>query len=582
MANATDTAAVKAPAKPRKPAAKAGAAAPVTAAAPAAPTTAAEAKKPAVRKPAAKKPATAPGADKKPAAPRAAAKPAAAKAAAKTESKPAVEAASTAPVAHYDVAIVGSGFAGLGMGIHLKKAGRNDFVILEKAADIGGTWRDNHYPGAACDVPSHMYSYSFEQNPSWSRFYSGQPEILAYMKACADKYNLLPHVRTGSEVVESRWNAAEGRWHVTLGNGNRLTARVVVSGIGGLSRPALPKVKGLDTFKGTTFHSAQWNHDYDLTGKRVAVIGTGASAIQFVPQIAPKVGKLVLFQRTPPWLVPKPDGAINEGIQKIFKYIPLAQSALRNAVYLQAEALALGFINPKLMIAVEKLALSHLKRQVKDPVLRAKLTPDYTIGCKRVLFSNNYYPALARDNVEVVAAGVQEVRAHSVIDANGNEHEVDAIICGTGFDVQDPLGPLMIYDRDGLELHDRDSFDAYLGITLKKLPNLFMLLGPNTALGHNSIIFMIESQIKYVIQCLEKMDAKKAGVIEVKAAPHDAYNERVQKALQRTVWNAGGCKSWYLNDEGKNVTIWPGFTWRYWMKTRTPDFNHFTFLPRKA
>lgn len=492
------------------------------------------------------------------------------------------KAAVSAPPVHHDVAIIGSGFAGLGMGIHLKKSGRHDFVILEKADDIGGTWRDNHYPGAACDVPSHMYSYSFEQNPNWSRFYSKQAEILAYMKGCADKYALMPHVRVNSEVLETRWHDGEGRWHISLGDGTRYTARIIVSGIGGLSRPALPKVKGLDSFKGTTFHSAKWNHDYDLTGKRVAVIGTGASAIQFVPEIAPKVSKLVLFQRTAPWLVPKPDGPISTSIQKLFKHIPLAQSALRNAVYLQSEALALGFINPKLMIAIEKLALGHINRQVKDPVLKAKLTPNYTIGCKRVLFSNNYYPALARDNVEVVAAGVQEVRAHSVIDADGNEHEVDAIICGTGFDVQDPLGPLMIYDREGVELHQRGGLSAYLGITLKKLPNLFMLLGPNTALGHNSIIFMIESQIKYIIKCLDKMDEKKAGVLEVKTAPQDAFNERVQKALQKTVWNDGGCKSWYLDDEGKNNTIWPGFTWRYWMKTRTPNFTHFDFQPRKA
>lgn len=494
---------------------------------------------------------------------------------------PKVSSNAVAKATHHDVVIVGSGFSGLGMGIFLKKAGRHDFVILEKAGDIGGTWRDNHYPGAACDVPSHMYSYSFEQNPNWSRFYSGQAEILAYMKACAKKYNLMPNVRVNSELIESRWDEANHIWHLTTADGSKLTARVVVSGIGGLSRPALPNVKGLESFEGTTFHSAQWNHDYDLTGKRVAVIGTGASSIQFVPQIAEKVGKLVLFQRTPPWLVPKPDGRIHDNVKKLFKFIPATQRLFRSSIYWQAEGFALGFINPRLMGAIEKLARWHLANQVKDPVLREKLTPNYTIGCKRVLFSNNYYPALTRENVQVVAAGVQEVRAHSVIDANGDEHAVDAIICGTGFDVHDPLGPLHIYDREGIEVRERTGgLSAYLGTTLKGLPNLFMLLGPNTALGHNSIIFMIESQIKYVIQCLEEMDRHGAVAIEVKPAAQDAYNEKIQEELKRMVWSEGGCKSWYLDSEGKNVTIWPGFTWRYWMKTRTPNFRNFTFKKR--
>ncbi|WP_206389813.1 flavin-containing monooxygenase [Amnimonas aquatica] len=481
-------------------------------------------------------------------------------------------------IPHHDIVIVGSGFSGIGMGIFLKKAGRNDFLILEKAADIGGTWRDNNYPGAACDVPSHMYSFSFEQNPDWSRFYSGQAEILAYMKGCANKYGLLPHFRGNSELLDARWDESEGRWHLATGDGQQYTARIVVSGIGGLSRPALPNVKGLDKFKGALFHSAQWNHDYDLAGKRVAVIGTGASAIQFVPQIAPQVDKLVLFQRTPPWLVPKPDGLINDGVKKLFRFIPASQRLFRASIYWQAEGFALGFVNPKLMVAIEKLARWHLARQVKDPELRAKLTPNYTIGCKRVLFSNNYYPALTRDNVDVIAAGVKEVRANSVVDANGVVHKVDAIICGTGFDVADPLGPLKIRGRDGLEVREKSQgMSAYLGTTLKDLPNLFMLLGPNTALGHNSIIFMIEQQIKYVIACLEEMDRRGAATIEVKPAAQDAYNDRIQAELQKMVWSEGGCKSWYIDENGRNFTIWPGFTWKYWMRMRSPDFRSFNF-----
>ncbi len=482
-----------------------------------------------------------------------------------------------AEIPHHDVAIVGSGFSGLGMAIFLKKAGRHNFIILEKADDIGGTWRDNDYPGAACDVPSHMYSFSFEQNPNWSRMYSGQAEILAYMKGCADKYELLPHVRCGQELLEARWAEEEQRWHLLTGTGARYTARVLVSGIGGLSRPALPNVKGLENFEGTVFHSARWNHDYDLTGKRVAVIGTGASAIQFVPQIAPQVAKLTLFQRTAPWLVPKPDGQLPEALKTAFRKIPGVQSLFRNTIYWQAEAFGVGFINPKLMAPIEKLSRFHLERQIQDPALRAKLTPSYTIGCKRVLFTNNYYPALARDNVDVIASGVKEVRANSVIASDGSEHEVDAIICGTGFDVADPLGPLNIIDRDGNPVPHDGSMHAYLGITLKNLPNLFMLLGPNTALGHNSIIFMIESQINYVMQCLEEMDKRKTSSITVKPASVDAYNERIQKELQKMVWSAGGCKSWYINDKGENFTIWPGFTWKYWLKTRKPDFKQMQF-----
>jgi cation diffusion facilitator CzcD-associated flavoprotein CzcO len=482
---------------------------------------------------------------------------------------------SQATVPHYQVAIIGSGFSGLGMAIQLKKSGRNDFVLLEKADAIGGTWRDNHYPGAACDVPSNMYSFSFEQNPNWSRTYSEQPEILAYMQRCANKYNLMPHVRTNSELLDARWDNDQQQWQLTLADGSHLSAQFLVSGIGGLSRPALPKVVGLENFKGDMFHSAEWNHDIDLSGKRVAVIGTGASAIQFVPQIAPKVGKLVLFQRTPPWLVPKLDTAIDSRLQLMFRKLPASQRLVRNGVYWLSEAFGLGFVNPRLMAGIEKLATHHLNNQVKDPELRAKLKPNYIIGCKRVLFSNNYYPALTRDNVEVVASGVREVRANSVIDSDGHEHEVDVIICGTGFDVQDPLGPLHVYDRNGDELRKRGGLSAYLGITVSHLPNAFFLLGPNTALGHNSVVFMIEAQINYVVKCLDEMDKKGAKTIEVTADAANNFNDDIQQQLQKMVWSKGGCKSWYLNEKGENNTLWPGFTWKYWLKTRTPEFKHF-------
>jgi cation diffusion facilitator CzcD-associated flavoprotein CzcO len=468
------------------------------------------------------------------------------------------------------------------MGVALRNAGRHDFIVLEKAADVGGTWRENHYPGAACDVPSNMYSYSFEPNPDWSRTYSPQAEILDYIRHCASKYGVMPHLRYNSELVEARWDNDTQLWHLATGAGDRYTCRILVSAIGGLSRPALPKVPGLGTFKGPMFHSADWNHDIDLAGKRVAVIGTGASAIQFVPQIAPKVGKLVLLQRTPPWIIPKADVAIDERVQGLFRKLPLAQRLARNGIYWISETFGLGFVHPKLMVGIEAMAKSHLKSQVPDPVLREKLTPKYAVGCKRVLFSNNYYPALTRSNVEVVAAGVKEVKAHSIVDSQGKEHEVDVVICGTGFDVQDPLGPLHVYDEDGQELRARGSMSGYLGIAVPRLPNLFFLLGPNSGLGHNSIIFMIEAQIGYIMKCLAEMDRRQAGMIEVSETAAREFNEDIQRQLKKMVWSAGGCSSWYLNERGENNTLWPGFTWKYWLKTRTPEFSHFVMAPARV
>lgn len=483
---------------------------------------------------------------------------------------------------HHEIVIVGSGFSGIGMGVALRKAGRHDFIILEKAADVGGTWRENHYPGAACDVPSNMYSYSFEPNPGWSRSYSPQAEILDYIRHCATKYGVMPHLRFHQELLEARWHADEGLWHLVTAGGERYTCRFMLSAIGGLSRPALPRVKGLGNFKGPMFHSADWNHDVDLAGKRVAVIGTGASAIQFVPAIQPRVGKLVLMQRTPPWIIPKVDVAIDSRVQDLFRKLPLAQRLTRNGIYWLSETFGLGFVHPKAMVGIEAWARKHLKDQVADPVLREKLTPNYAVGCKRVLFSNNYYPALTQPNVEVVAAGVKEVTASGVVDAHGDLHEVDVIICGTGFDVQDPLGPLKVYDEDGRELRERGSMSGYMGIAVPKLPNAFFLLGPNSGLGHNSIIFMIEAQIGYIMKCLDEMDRRRAGTIEVSGEASREFNEDIQRQLKKMVWNAGGCSSWYLNEKGENNTLWPGFTWKYWLKTRHPEFSHFVMAPRRV
>ncbi|MFI6320255.1 flavin-containing monooxygenase [Nonomuraea sp. NPDC050556] len=456
------------------------------------------------------------------------------------------------------------------MAIKLKQAGYHDFVILEKAADLGGTWRDNTYPGCACDVPSHMYSFSFELNPNWSRMFSPQEEIWEYMRACVDKYGIAPHFRFGKQVTSLEYDDHQRDWEISTADGATLRAKAVVSGIGALHVPKFPEIKGRETFKGPSFHSAEWDHDVSLDGKRVAVIGTGASAIQFVPQIAPSVEKLTLFQRTPPWIQPKPDFAIPSRMRKVLR-LPGMARAMRNSIYWVLETRALGFtIDPKLMKVHESMARKHLENQVPDPALRAKLTPDYTIGCKRILISSDYYPALTRQNVSVVTDGISEIRERSVVDSSGVEHEVDVIVYATGFKVTDALQEQHIVGRGGVKLQDawQDGIEAYYGITTAGFPNLFFLLGPNTGLGHNSVVFMIESQVRYVMDCLHLLSKTQARAIDVKPGRQRAYNRRLQERLDPLVWNEGGCNSWYLDEHGVNRTIWPGFTFEYWARTR--------------
>ncbi|WP_327087236.1 NAD(P)/FAD-dependent oxidoreductase [Nonomuraea sp. NBC_01738] len=467
------------------------------------------------------------------------------------------------------IVIIGSGFAGIGMAIKLKEAGYHDFVILEKAPDLGGTWRDNTYPGCACDVPSHMYSFSFDLNPGWSRMFSPQQEIWDYMRACVDKYRLGPHFRYGKHVVGLEFDDEARNWEVTTEDGAVLRANAVISGIGALHIPKFPEIKGRETFTGPAFHSSEWDHSVDLTGKRVAVIGTGASAIQFVPQIAPQVGELILFQRTPPWIQPKPDFAFPESARKALA-LPGASRLLRNGIYWTLETRALGFaLDPRLMKVHEAMARKHLARQVPDPELRAKLTPDYTIGCKRILISSDYYPALTRPNVTLNTDGITEIRERSIVDANGVEHEVDVIVYGTGFKVTDALQEQRIIGRDGLKIQEawQDGIETYLGITTSGFPNLFFLLGPNTGLGHNSVVFMIESQVRYVMSCLRLLSRTQARAIDVKPEHQASFNARLLERLDPLVWNSGGCQSWYLDEHGVNRTIWPGFTFEYWART---------------
>ncbi|MDQ3037418.1 MAG: NAD(P)/FAD-dependent oxidoreductase [Myxococcota bacterium] len=481
-----------------------------------------------------------------------------------------------------EVAIVGSGFSGLAMGIQLKKAGIESFRILEKAQDVGGTWRENTYPGAACDIPSHLYSFSFEPNPSWSRSYSPQPEILEYLRHCARKYGMLPHIQFGAEVIGAEHDVASGTWLVRTRDGATLRARALVLGNGGLHVPSYPDIPGRETFEGTTFHSACWNHDYDLRGKRVAVIGTGASAIQFVPRIAPDVASMHVFQRTAPWIVPKADRAFRARTKALLSRSRTLQRALRAAIYVQHEARALGFVvEPRILKLAEVLARRHLEASIPDDALRAKLTPDYRMGCKRILPTNEWYPALLRENVEVVTDRIDSITPRGVRTKDGVTREVDAILYGTGFAVADYLATIPVRGTSGATLSEvwKGAPEAYLGITVSGFPNLFLLMGPNTGLGHNSMVFMIEAQARYAAQCIEALRARRLRTLDVRAGVQAEFNERLQHDLAGTIW-ASGCNSWYLAAAGgRNSLTWPGFTFDYWRRTRRVELADYTLTP---
>jgi cation diffusion facilitator CzcD-associated flavoprotein CzcO len=482
-----------------------------------------------------------------------------------------------------DILIVGSGFSGLCAAIRLKQDGIDDFVVLERGDDVGGTWHYNTYPGCACDVPSHLYSFSFAPNPGWTQTYSLQPEIRDYLRGCADRFGVRDHVRTGHEVSGAAWDDEERRWHVDTSEGP-FRARVLISAAGPLTEPRIPPLQGLETFRGETFHSARWNHDYDLTGKRVASIGTGASAIQYVPAIQPHVDRLHVFQRTPPWIFPHTSRGISRIERRLYRHLPAAQKLVRGGVYAGRETFVLGFVKqPRLMKLGEAIARAHMRRQVSDPHLLAKVTPDYTIGCKRILPSNRWFPALGRSNVELVTGGVEEVRPNSVVGADGVEREVDAIIFGTGFEVTDIPVAKQVRGRDGrtLDQHWKGSPRALLGTAVPGFPNAFLLLGPNTGLGHSSMVYMIESQVGHVMAALRAMRAEGAETIEVRGEAAERFNEEVDARHERAVWNTG-CASWYLDDTGRNATLWPDWTWRFRRRTRKLDPAHYELTPAHA
>jgi cation diffusion facilitator CzcD-associated flavoprotein CzcO len=472
-----------------------------------------------------------------------------------------------------DVLIVGTGFSGLGMAIALLREGRASFALLERAEDVGGTWRDNTYPGCACDIPSHLYSFSFEPKADWSRMYPPQPEIRAYLEMVAQKYGVMPFIRFGRTVEAMRYDDTGRFWRVRCSNGEEVSARIVVSGMGGLSNPAWPQIEGAERFGGASFHSAQWDHGCDLRGKRVAVIGTGASAIQFVPQIAAQVEQLHLFQRTPPWVVPKGDRPMAGWEQRLFRLLPFTQRWLRRAIYCGNEIRAPLFGHPEQLRRAQRLALRYLAASIPDAAMRERLTPNYVMGCKRILISNDYYPALTRGNVELVTDPITRITQGGVVTADGRTRKVDAIVYGTGFAAMDPLRRVEVAGEGGRRLSQDWAHgpQAYLGLTVAGYPNLFLLMGPNTGLGHNSMVYMIESQIRYVMDAIHLMERRGATAMGVKAPAQGAFNDELQSRIAGSVWNSGGCKSWYLNAEGRNVSLWPGFTFTYRRKTRKVD-----------
>jgi cation diffusion facilitator CzcD-associated flavoprotein CzcO len=475
------------------------------------------------------------------------------------------------------VLIIGAGFGGLGLAIQLQKAGIDDFLILEKGSEVGGTWRDNSYPGAACDVPSHLYSFSFEPKVDWSRKYAPQEEIFAYQRHCADKYGLRRKIRFGSEVMGAEFIEASGLWQVSTRNGERFRARALVSACGQLNRPAWPRIPGLDAFKGEVFHSARWNHGYPLEGKRVAVIGTGASAIQFVPQIAPKVARLQLFQRSAAYVIPKPDRTYRAWELALMRRLPGLQKLDRMLKYIQHESRVLAFSVFPLLMKLMRLKFNrHLARGIPDAALRERLQPDYPLGCKRILISNDFYPALARPNVEVIDDGIREVTADALVTSDGQRHEVDAIILGTGFTATDFLAPMSIRGLAGRDLNQawREGAEAYLGISVSGFPNLFILYGPNTNLGHSSIIYMLESQFPYVLDGIKALGEQGLRYLDLKPAVQRSYNQRLQRQVRHTIWEQG-CNSWYKTADGKNTNNWPGFTFTYRQLTRRLELDHY-------
>ncbi|MDP3891012.1 NAD(P)/FAD-dependent oxidoreductase [Nocardioides sp.] len=461
--------------------------------------------------------------------------------------------------------IVGAGFAGLGTAIKLDEAGESDFLVIEKGSDVGGTWRDNTYPGAACDVPSQLYSFSFAPN-DWSRSFSPQPEIHAYLQRVARESGTLDRFVFGTLLEDAAWDETEQAWRVRTSRGEVLATNLI-TGSGGLSEPKLPEIDGIEDFTGELFHSARWNHDVDLTGKRVAVIGTGASAIQIVPEIAKVAGHLDVYQRTAPWVIPRHDRSYSRLERLALQHVPGLRKAYRTGIYWGRESYVPAFTRqPRLTAPAAKMGLANIRKGISDPALRERVTPNFQIGCKRILISNTWYPTLDADHVDLVTDRITKVAGNTIVTADGAEREVDVLIVATGFYTTDqPIGH-HIRGRGGRTLADTwadAGMAAYKGTTIHGFPNLFQIVGPNTGLGHSSMVFIIESQIAYITDALRTQRINQYAAMEPKLTVQQEWNTDLQRRMERTVWSSGGCASWYLDDHGRNTTLWPRSTFTF-------------------
>ena len=482
------------------------------------------------------------------------------------------------------VLIVGAGFAGLGMAIRLKKAGIKDFVILERGDRVGGTWRDNTYPGAACDIPSNLYSFSFAPNPNWSRSYSESAEILDYIEYLVSAFGLKEHIRFNHNVTGLDFDEGQGLWTAQLEGGGSVRARSAVMAQGPLSNASFPDIEGVGDFQGKKIHSARWDHDYDFTGKRVAVIGTGASGIQIVPELVNKVDTLKVFQRTPAWVIPRPDFHTPKWNKALFRTVPASQKALREALFWTHETMAMAVIwNSPLTRLAEGLARRHLHRQVRDDWMRRQLTPDFHIGCKRVLVSNDYYPALQKDNAQLITWPIAKLSENGIRTADGVEHELDCVVFATGFDVPKSGAPFPVRGRDGRELGEEwaRGAQAYKSINVAGYPNLFFLFGPNSGPGHNSALVYMEAQLDYAVRGVMRLLDDGLKLMDVRPTVQARHNALLQKRLAKTNWNSG-CKSWYLTEDGFNATMFPGFATQYRRQMATFDDRDYERVALKA
>ena len=490
-----------------------------------------------------------------------------------------------AAAAHYQVAIIGAGFGGLAMAIRLLQRNIHNFLILEKSNEVGGTWRENQYPGAACDVQSHLYSLSFAPKTDWSKRYAEAPEIFQYIQDVVQQFNLREYCQFNSEVVHTEYHEKECLWHVTLKDGRQLSCQYLIFASGPLHVPQIPHIKGIEKFQGKVFHSSQWDHQYDLNGKVVASIGTGGSAIQYIPEIAPQVKQIYVMQRTAAWVIPRDERKYLNVEKKLFKQADWFRKLHRARLYWSNESRAIPIMQPSVMKYTQKLAEAFIRFQVKDKQLAQKLTPDYIMGCKRILVSNKYFPTFNRDNVELVTDAILELTADSIITKDGKMRKIDCLIYGTGF-ITDPriyLQPFSCLGEHGVELKQawKDGAESYYGISHKGFPNLFQLLGPNTVLAHNSVIFMIEAQVDYILQMMDLVTQSQSNAIVVKDQVQDQFNQDVQDMLNNTVWQSG-CVSWYQQDGGKNFALWPTYTWKYWLKTKSLHPSDFRLISKAA